>query len=295
MKQKKNKGFINRIALERMYRLMDLALDEWKTHPKRSTDYLKLMKRIGMRNKVKIPTELKKLHCKKCFSLLLESKDKEIRIKEKILLIKCKNCGTIKKVFPKKKKENIVLGITGSIGTGKTTVLKELEKKGFRILEADTMAKKELLKVKEELKELFGEEIVSKQGIETGKLAKIVFNNRKKLAELNELIHPLVREKIEKKIKGEKFLAIEVPLLFEAGMESLCDKVLVVYSKKEKMLERKIKQGMKKEEVLSRLKNQLSAGKKKRKADFVLENNGTLKELEEKINGLMQEIKEEIE
>ncbi|MFH1895521.1 MAG: dephospho-CoA kinase [archaeon] len=294
MKQKNNRKFIEDIALQRMYRLMDLALIEWEKHPERSLDYLKLMKKIGMRNKVKIPAELKKLYCKKCFSLLLESKDKEVRIKNKVLLVKCKNCGKIKKVFPEKKKECTVLGITGSIGTGKSTVLKEFESNGFKALNADTIAKKEMLKVKEELKEIIGIEAVSKQGIEFQKIAKIVFNNRKKLAELNELIHPLVRKKLEEEARGEKLVAIEIPLLFESGMQDLCDKILVIYSKKDKMIERKEKLGMQKEEVLKRLKNQLPAGKKKKKADFLVENNGTLKELQEKINDLSNKIKGEI-
>ncbi|MFH1663323.1 MAG: dephospho-CoA kinase [archaeon] len=294
MKQKNNRKFIEDIALQRMYRLMDLALIEWEKHPERSLDYLKLMKKIGMRNKVKIPKELKKLYCKKCFSLLLESKDKEVRIKNKVLLVKCKNCGKIKKVFPEKKKECIVLGITGSIGTGKSTVLKEFESNGFKALNADTIAKKEMLKVKEELKEIIGIEAVSKHGIEFQKIAKIVFNNRKKLAELNELIHPLVRKKLEEEARGEKLVAIEIPLLFESGMQDLCDKILVIYSKKDKMIERKEKLGMQKEEVLKRLKNQLPAGRKKKKADFLVENNGTLKELQEKINDLSNKIKGEI-
>lgn len=290
MKKKKNKEFIQGIALQRMYRLMDLALDEWKNHPERSKDYLQLMKKIGTRNKVRIPKELKELYCKKCLSLLLEGKDKKIRVKEKILLIECLNCKTIKKVFPEKKKESIVLGITGSIGTGKTTVLKEFEKHGFKALNADEIAKKEMEKKKEELKELFGQEIVSKQGINFSRIAKIVFNNRKKLKELNELIHPLVRKKIEEEIKGIKFSAVEIPLLFESGMHDLCDKILVVYSKKDKMVERKEKLGMQKQEILKRLKNQLPADRKKKKADYLVENNGSLKELQEKIKELAEKI-----
>jgi len=291
---KKNKDFIRKIALERMYRLMDLAIQEWTKNPERSVDYLKLMKKIGMRNKVKIPSELKELYCKKCFSLLLSGKDKEVRIKNKKLLVKCRKCGKIKELKMKEKKENFVLGITGSIGSGKSEVLKILERKGFAVFDADKIAKKEMEKVKEELKERFGKEIVSKQGIEFKELAKLVFNNRKKLIELNELIHPLVRQRLEKELKGRKLVAIEIPLLFESGMENLCDKVLVVFAKKEKILERKEKQGMNKKEVEKRMQNQMKMKDKKKKADVVVENNSDLKELEQKINKLIEEILGEI-
>jgi len=233
---------------------------------------------------------VKKLYCKKCFSLLLEGKDKEVRVKDKVLFVKCKNCGKIKKVFPETKKENFVLCITGGIGTGKTTVLKELEKKGFKALNADKIAKKELEKIKEKVSEKFGKETVSKQGIEHKKLAKIVFNNKKKLAELNELIHPLVKKKIEEEIRGVKRSAVEVPLLYESRMEKICDKVVAVYCKKEKQIERKEKEGMKREEVLKRIENQMKIKEKKKRADFLLENNGTLKELEEKIDKLLGEL-----
>lgn len=269
---------------------MDLAIENWEKHSERSLDYLKLMKKIGMKNKVKIPKELKKLYCKKCFSLLLTGKEKEIRIKGKKLSVKCRNCGKIKTIVPEKKKENFVLGITGSIGSGKTTVLKELEKKDFIVFEADKIAKKEMQKIKEKIKEKFGNNIVSKKGIEFQKLANLVFNNRKKLEELNDLVHPLVRKKLEEEIKGRKFTAMEIPLLFESGMENLCDKVLVVYSKKENLIERKTKQGMKKEDVLKRISNQMNLKDKKKKADLLIENNGNLKELKIKVDELMEEL-----
>ncbi len=287
----KNKSFIQEIALERIYRLMDLAIENWTKHPERSLDYLKLMKKIGMRNKVRIPKEVKKLYCKKCFSLLLEGKDKEVRVKDKVLLVKCKNCGEVKKVFPEEKKENFVLCITGGIGTGKTSVLKALEEKGFNALNADRIAKKELEKIREKISEKFGKETVSKQGVDHKNLAKIVFNNKKKLTELNELIHPLVKKKIGEEIKGVKKTAVEIPLLFESGMEKICDKVVAVYCKKEKQIKRKEKTGMKKEEVLKRIENQMKIKEKKKRADYSIENNGTLKELEEKIDKLLEEIK----
>ncbi len=293
MKHKKNKNLIQGIALERIYRLMDLAIENWEKHSDRSIEYLKLMKKIGMRNKVKIPIEVKKLYCKKCFSLLIKGKDKEVRVKNKVLLVKCRKCGNTKKVFLKKRKENFVLGITGGIGTGKTTVLNELEKKGFNVFNTDKIAKKEMDKIKEEIKELFGKEVLTKQGIDHKKLAKIVFNNKKKLKELNELIHPLVKKKIEEEIKGIKKTALEIPLLFESGMEKLCDKVLVVYSEKEKMIERK-KDKITKEELLKRISFQIPLKEKIRKADYLIENKGTIKELQHKINELEEKIKEEL-
>jgi len=99
---------------------------------------------------------------------------------------------------------------------------------------------------------------------------------------------------LEKEIRGEKLIALEIPLLFESRMHDLCDKVLVVTARKEQMIERKEKQGMKKEETEKRMQNQMNVKEKRKKADFVLENNGSLKELQEKINELTAKIKEEI-
>ncbi len=286
--KKPNKNLVQKIALERIYRLMDLALAEWKTNPERSKDYLMLMKKISMRNKVKIPKEVKELYCKKCFSVLMDSADKETRIKGKIVFIKCRKCGNTKKVFPETKKEGIVFCVTGSIGTGKTTVLNELEKKGFTALNADKIAKQEMNKVKEELTELFGRNAVTKQGIDFKFIAGIAFNDRKKLMQLNELVHPLVEKKLREELKGRTKIAVEIPLLFEAGMERLCDKIIVVTAKKEKLIERKEKHGMKKEETEKRLANQFSQKEKTRKADYVIDNNGSLKELQEKINKVVK-------
>ncbi|MDO8538586.1 MAG: ribonuclease P [archaeon] len=96
MKSKqKVKGFIEQIAVERMYRLIELAEENWNSHSERSKEYIGLIKKISSRNKASVPKEIKAKFCKKCNSFL-NSKNSQIRIKQGKRSTKCLNCGAIK-------------------------------------------------------------------------------------------------------------------------------------------------------------------------------------------------------
>ena len=95
MKSKqKVKGFIEKIAVERMHRLIELAEQNWVSHPERSRDYISLIKKISSRNKAGIPKEIKQKFCKKCNSFL-NSKNTQIRIKEGKKTTKCLECKNV--------------------------------------------------------------------------------------------------------------------------------------------------------------------------------------------------------
>ncbi|MBN1941012.1 MAG: ribonuclease P [Candidatus Diapherotrites archaeon] len=95
--RKKGKGFVEKIALERIYRLFELAEENMARHPERSKRYVELARKIGTRNRVRIPQELKKSFCKKCNSFL-KGKNVELEEREKMLVVKCKECGFERKI-----------------------------------------------------------------------------------------------------------------------------------------------------------------------------------------------------
>lgn len=97
---KKNKKFVEKIALERIYRLFELAEAEIGKRPERSKRYIELGRRIGTRNRVRIPQELKQKFCKKCNSALKKGKNAEIEKTKTFVIVKCKECGFERKIRP---------------------------------------------------------------------------------------------------------------------------------------------------------------------------------------------------
>ena len=94
---KKQKNFVEKIALERIYRLFELAEGEFSKHPERSKRYVQLARKIGERNRVRFPQVLKSKFCKNCNSFLVEGKNSEIEIRGTLMEIKCNCCGFIRK------------------------------------------------------------------------------------------------------------------------------------------------------------------------------------------------------
>lgn len=88
-----NKGFVEKISLERIYRLFELAETEFEKHPERSKRYVELVRKIGTRNRVKIPKEFKEKFCKKCGAFLKKGKNAEIVIEKGFERVVCKECG----------------------------------------------------------------------------------------------------------------------------------------------------------------------------------------------------------
>jgi len=125
------------------------------------------------------------------------------------------------------------------------------------------------------------------------KLAKIVFSNQKKRKQLEQIIHPEVINKVKKRISGleSPLVAIELPLLFEAGVRGLVDRVLVVSAKENLILKRMLFTGMfREEEVLQRIKSQIPLREKERRADFVIDNNGTKEETKKQVEKIYHEL-----
>ena len=195
----------------------------------------------------------------------------------------------------------IVVGVTGSFSSGKSAVTTILKKLGAKVFDADQTAKKVTKKgtaVHRAILQIFGKEYQDKKGqIDRKKLAKRVFSSPKDLRTLNILVHPEVIFEALKVIKTHKnqkgILVLDVPLLYETRMEKLADYIIVVDSTQKQMLRRGAEKGMEPALTKKIIKTQWPFEKKARRADFVIENRGNLKELEQKTRQIFKQIKEQ--
>jgi len=171
------------------------------------------------------------------------------------------------------------IGITGGIGTGKTTVCKIFETLGIPVFHADEESKKILMHdaaVHDHLKKIFGEEIFSGGAPDRKKIADIVFNSKEKLHQLNSILHPETIRKSEEWFAGLRdipYAIKEAALIFEIGAEKFLNKVIVVSAPETLCIERIMKRDKTSEkEVRSRIKNQMDQKIKEGKADFLVTN-----------------------
>ena len=190
----------------------------------------------------------------------------------------------------------MIIGLTGGIASGKSTVSKYLAEKGFKVYDADKIAKDitEKKSVQEEIITTFGDKILDENGnVDRKKLKEIVFEDKEKLKQLNAIIHPKVID-FYKKLKEkntDEIIIFDVPLLFESGIEKFCDKILVVISDYEIQLNRIVERDKIDRELASKIiKSQLSNKERIKKADVVIENNSSLEDLFEKVERFCETI-----
>ena len=183
----------------------------------------------------------------------------------------------------------MVLAVTGTIGSGKSTVCGILENMGYPVVSADEVGHKILFyeDVKEKIVSEFGDVLDGKGNIDRKKLSDTVFRSEERVRKLNDITHPVIREEIKKEIAdlSEKHsdVVCEIPLLFECGFEDLADKILLVYVSEETALKRLLKRGMTEEDAKKRLKNQMDYTKKTEKSDFFISNEENLEKLAFKV------------
>jgi len=180
-------------------------------------------------------------------------------------------------------KKSVILGITGGFGSGKTTVARIFKSFGAKLIDADKIAHRVLKqggKVYKKIIKTFGRDILKKnRQIERQRLAKVVFNNKNLLKRLNGIIHPEVIRIIKNEIKVSraKVIVLDAPLLLEAGLGRIVDKLIVVKITKGRQIERiKNKTSLSKADILKRIASQIPLRAKVRLADFVIDNSGTV-------------------
>lgn len=193
----------------------------------------------------------------------------------------------------------IIIGLTGGMASGKSTVSAYLKQKNIPVIDCDEESRHVLDKGTSGYNravEEFSDQILSEDGtIDRKKLASIVFTDKSLLQKLNLIIHPEVIARThellaEYKAKGFGIAVIDAPLLIEAGMHKLCDELWVVYTSPEVQIQRAMaRDGATLEQVQERIKNQSSMEEKKKLADRLISNDGTIQELYAAIDKILKE------
>lgn len=192
-----------------------------------------------------------------------------------------------------------VIGITGSISVGKSTVTNYLLQKGYVVLDADMISHHALdigTTCYERVKVVFGC-VSDDQTINRQQLGQIVFHNQEKKKQLEEIIHPYVIDELKKGIQETKetIIFLDIPLLYETHLEYLCDQVLVVYVSEDIQAERLMKRNrIDRQSAIHLMQQQISIEKKKELADYVIDNSKGLDELYENIEKVLKELRNEI-
>ena len=185
----------------------------------------------------------------------------------------------------------MIIGVTGNFGSGKTTVSRMLAKmSSAKIINADIIAKKYLRVHKKKILMEFPE-ARKNNNIDVRKLAEIVFEDKKKLRKLERILHPLVIREVREQSKIKRNVVIDAPLLIEADLYSLCDFIILVKIPKETQI-RRLKGKFSKEEINKRLKNQMTFSKKRKYADYIINNNSSLKNTTRQVEYVWQRMKE---
>jgi len=192
----------------------------------------------------------------------------------------------------------VTLGVTGGIGSGKTTACQFLAEQGAYIFNADQVAKQILLTdedVQEEIETEFGTSIRHNNQVDTQKLARIAFASEENQTTLNNILHPLVIEnylaQVEKQKDDQSLFVVDAPLIFESGFDGHLDYTALIYTKYKIRLSRAIQRGtLSREQILKRMELQMPDEEKRELANFVIENNGTIADLKQRMQQLYDEL-----
>lgn len=186
-----------------------------------------------------------------------------------------------------------IIGLTGGIASGKSTVAAILAKHGAYIIDADKIGHKIYYKGGPAWRgviDAFGDEILDNGGnIDRAKLGQIVFSDNKKLQQLNVIVHPLMRREIQLQLKdadnrGFAIAVIDAAVLIESGWYTLADEIWLVVADNELRLQRLMQRnGFSRQQAWQRIESQMPDDEKAKYADVIIDNNGDMEELENKV------------
>ncbi|WP_308635008.1 dephospho-CoA kinase [Paenibacillus silvisoli] len=188
----------------------------------------------------------------------------------------------------------MILGLTGGIACGKSTVSAMLVAHGAKLVDADQVAREVVLPGEPALAAIvaeFGQAVLQEDGtMNRAEVGKLVFGNAERLAKLESILHPAIRERMWSRIRAYKaenpdqLIVADIPLLYETGQASLYEGVMVVYVPRAVQIERLMQRNsIPREQAEQRVSLQMDIEEKKRLADFVIDNSGTLEETERQI------------
>lgn len=192
-----------------------------------------------------------------------------------------------------------VIGLTGGIGSGKSTVSRFLAELGAVIIDADKVGHDALkdAAIRQEIVAAFGERVLTPAGdIDRARLGKIVFDDAEALERLNRIMQPRIHDVIKAQLgdcreRGVAVVVLEAPLLVEAGATSIVDEVWVTAAPEPTVLKRlRERSGLSESETLARIHSQISAEERVKHADVIIDNDGSLDELKAKIEGLWRRL-----
>lgn len=194
----------------------------------------------------------------------------------------------------------LILGITGNIASGKSVAAELMRKKGAVLLSADQLAREVVepgASLLSELTTMFGPQILTADGVlDRDGLGRLIFADEAARQRLNALLHPAIAELAEQRLavlakSGASLVVYEAPLLFEAGADRRVDKVLVVTIDSALQLQRLIERDhLDPAEAQRRIESQMSQEEKAARADYLIDNSGSIRELELKVEKLWYEL-----
>ena len=187
----------------------------------------------------------------------------------------------------------IVIGLTGSVGTGKSTVAKFFKELGAYLIDWDVIARDVVhphLQAWEGIVAYFGRDVLNEDlTLNRQKLADIVFEDKGKVAKLNQIVHPEIfieDQRITKEIENldpDALVVKDIPLLTEASRGKSFDKIIVVYASEETQLKRLEERGMSREDAKNRIQSQDPLDEKIKFADFIIDNDGSLEQTKRQV------------
>ncbi|HTZ76003.1 MAG TPA: dephospho-CoA kinase [Candidatus Aquilonibacter sp.] len=193
------------------------------------------------------------------------------------------------------------VGLTGGIGSGKTTVAALLKKRGYEVLDADSLGH-DLIRLGQpaydDVVREFGAEVLAPDAsVDRAKLGAIVFADPEKRAALNRILHPRILDAVQRwfasldRAGGPEFAFVEAALLIEAGYRSALDRLVVCWSRPEQQIKRMVARGLSEEQARQRLGAQMPVEEKRRVADDLIDCSGTLEETERQVDQLVDNLK----
>ncbi|MBT2574132.1 dephospho-CoA kinase [Bacillus sp. ISL-51] len=195
---------------------------------------------------------------------------------------------------------SLVIGLTGGIASGKSTVARMLIERGITVIDADIIAKQAVEKgmpAYGQIIDAFGEDILLENGeLDRRKLGSIVFTDEQKRLALNKIVHPAVRAEMMKQrdeavSRHESFVVLDIPLLYESKLEYLVDKVIVVTVTAETQLKRLMERNsLTEEEALSRITSQMPLVDKTKRADNVIDNSGSVEKTKQQLDDILKSL-----